>query len=105
SGDRAAIASLVYDALRQKASAAFVMDDSAPRAIVLGMLKRARSLDVASIEKLFDGGRFSPLPLSEMERKRFETASLDGAPPHIAGDYPEWLEPQFIETFSEERAE
>lgn len=105
SGDRAAIASLVYDALRQKASAAFLMDGGAPRAIVLGMLKRARGLDVLSIEKLFDGGRFSPPPLSEMERTRIETASLDGAPPYIAGDYPEWLEPQFKETFGEERAE
>jgi 16S rRNA (cytosine967-C5)-methyltransferase len=105
SGDRAAIASLVYDALRQKASAAFLMDGGAPRAIVLGMLKRARGLDVVSIEKLFDGGRFSPSPLSEIERTRIETASLDGAPPHIAGDYPEWLEPQFVETFGVERAE
>jgi 16S rRNA (cytosine967-C5)-methyltransferase len=103
SGDRAAIASLVYDALRQKSSATFLMDDGAPRAIVLGMLRRARGLDVASIEKLFDGGRFSPAPLSDQERARLE-ASLDDAQPHIAGDYPEWLEPQFTETFGADRA-
>src|SRR5580704_6798244 len=77
SGDRAAIAGLVYDTLRQKASAAFVMDDRAPRAIVLGMLRRARGLDVPSIEKLFDGGRFSPPPLSEQERTRLEVGRLD----------------------------
>jgi 16S rRNA (cytosine967-C5)-methyltransferase len=105
SGDRAAIASLVYDALRQKASAAFVMGDGAPRAIVLGMLRRARGLDVPSIEKLFDGGRFSPPSLSEHERAKLESAGLDGAPAHVAGDYPEWLEPQFTETFGAERAE
>ena len=104
SGDRAAIASLVYDALRQKSSAAFLMDDGTPRAIALGMLRRARGLDVAAVEKLFDGGRFSPPPLSEHERARFETASLDGAPPRVAGDYPEWLEPQFTETFGDDRA-
>ena len=104
SGDRAAIAGLVYDTLRQKASAAFVMDDRSPRAIVLGMLRRARGLDLAAIEKLFDGGRFSPPPLSEQERTRLEAGSLDGAPAHIVGDYPEWLEPQFNETFGEERA-
>jgi 16S rRNA (cytosine967-C5)-methyltransferase len=104
SGDRAAIAGLVYDTLRQKASAAFVMDDRTPRAIVLGMLRRARSLDLSAIEKLFDGGRFSPPPLSEQERTRLEAGSLAGAPAHVTGDYPEWLEPQFNETFGEERA-
>jgi 16S rRNA (cytosine967-C5)-methyltransferase len=104
SGDRAAIASLVYDALRQKSSAAFLMDDGTPRAIVLGMLRRARGLDVTAIEKLFDGGRFSPPPLSEHERTRFGAGHLDDAPPRVAGDYPEWLEPQFTETFGADRA-
>ena len=32
-------------------------------------------------------------------------ASLDGAPPHIAGDYPEWLDPSFAAVFGEARAE
>jgi 16S rRNA (cytosine967-C5)-methyltransferase len=105
SGDRAAIASLVYDALRLKASSAFVMGDGAPRAIVLGMLRRARGLDLAAIEKLFGGERFAPAPLSVEERSRLETGSLEGAPAHVAGDYPEWLEPQLVESFGAERAE
>ena len=45
SGDRAAIAGLVYDALRRRASSAFLMGEDTPRAIVLGMLKRERGLD------------------------------------------------------------
>jgi 16S rRNA (cytosine967-C5)-methyltransferase len=44
SGDRAAIAGLVYDALRRKASAAWIMADDAPRSILLGTLKRERAL-------------------------------------------------------------
>src|SRR5689334_17845575 len=62
SGDRAAIAGLVYDALRRKASAAYLMGEETPRAIVTGMLKLERGLHVGDIEKLFDGSRFAPAP-------------------------------------------
>ena len=44
SKDRAAIASLVYDALRRKASAAWIMGEASPRAVLLGMLKLQRGL-------------------------------------------------------------
>ena len=37
SGDRAAIAALVYDSLRVKASSAFIMGAETGRALVLGM--------------------------------------------------------------------
>src|SRR5207253_4236967 len=63
SGDRAAIAGLAYDALRRRASAAFVMGDEAPRAIVLGMLRLERKLDPDAIARLADGARFAPSPL------------------------------------------
>ena len=38
SKDRAALASLVYDTLRVRSSAAWVMGDEGPRAILFGML-------------------------------------------------------------------
>src|SRR5438067_2608798 len=60
SGDRAAIAGLVYDALRRKASAAHLMAATTPRAVVLGMLRLERKLEVDAIAKLADGGRFAP---------------------------------------------
>src|SRR5919204_6062926 len=60
SGDRAAIAGLVYDALRRKASAAWIMGETTPRAVMLGMLKRERGLDVEAIAALADGARFAP---------------------------------------------
>jgi 16S rRNA (cytosine967-C5)-methyltransferase len=104
SGDRAAIAGLVYDALRRKASAAFVMGADTPRAILLGMLRLERNLDAAAIVRLADGARFAPEPLSEEERTRLEAADLDGAPPWVAGDYPEWLDPHFARVFGDERA-
>ena len=57
SGDRAAIAGLTYDALRRRASSAYLMGAESPRAIVLGMLKRERNLDLDNIATLFNGAR------------------------------------------------
>src|SRR5256714_5117442 len=92
SGDRAAIAGLVYDALRRKTSSAWIMGRDTPRAILLGMLARERGLDVEAISKLANGARFAPEPLSDEEHARLRAASLAGAPPHVLGDYPEWLD-------------
>jgi len=104
SGDRAAIAGVVYDALRRKASAAYVMGEDTPRATVLGMLRLERKLDTAAIARLADGARFAPEPLSDAERARLDAADLAGAPPWVAGDYPEWLDPHLARTFGDERA-
>src|SRR5689334_3566556 len=84
SGDRAAIAGLVYDALRRKASAAYLMADETPRATLLGMLRLERGLDPAAIARLADGGRFAPPPLTAAEQARLADGTLDGAPPHVA---------------------
>jgi 16S rRNA (cytosine967-C5)-methyltransferase len=105
SGDRAAIAGLVYDALRRKASSAWIMGADAPRAVALGMLRRERGLDVAAIARLANGGRFAPEPLSADETARLEAADLSGAPPFAVGDYPEWLDAQMADAFSDERTE
>jgi 16S rRNA (cytosine967-C5)-methyltransferase len=105
SGDRAAIAGLAYDALRRKASAAWLMGDASPRAVALGMLKRERGLDADAIAALADGSRYAPSRLTEAEHDRLLHATLDGAPSHVAGDYPEWLDTHFAATFGEQRAE
>src|SRR5438477_8865665 len=105
SSDRAAIAGLVYDALRRRASSAWIMGADTPRAVLLGVLARERGLDVEAISKLANGARFAPAPLSDDEHARLRAASLDGAPPHVLGDYPEWLDAQLAATFTDERAE
>ena len=105
SGDRAAIAGLVYDALRRRASSAYLMDAATPRAILLGMLRRERELGTDAIAKLADGSQYGPAALSDGERARLDSATMDGASAHIAGDYPEWLDPFFKKTFGDERAE
>jgi len=105
SGDRAAIAGLVYDALRRRASSACLMGTETPRAILLGMLKRERALDTQAIATLADGGKYSPPVLTDDERARLDAASLDGVPPYVVGDYPEWLDPYLARVFGDMRAE
>ena len=104
SGDRAAIAGLTYDALRRRASSAWIMGADTPRAVLLGMLRHERGLDPDAIAKLCDGGRFAPEPVSDDEHARLRAASLEGAPPHVAGDYPEWLDDKLAATFGDDRA-
>ena len=101
----AAIASLLFDALRKSASAAFVMGADAPRAIMLGALREARGLDASAIAALCSGEGHAPAPLSDEERARLETATLDAAPDHVRGDYPEWLADKFALAFGDRAAE
>jgi 16S rRNA (cytosine967-C5)-methyltransferase len=104
SGDRAAISGLIWDVLRRQSSSAYLMEDDSPRARVLGMLKLERGMDLDAIAALFDGGRFAPAPLNEAERTALASRSVQGAPAHIAGDYPEWLDPYLAKVFGEDRA-
>jgi 16S rRNA (cytosine967-C5)-methyltransferase len=105
SGDRAAIAGLVYDALRRRTSSGFIMQSDKPRAILLGMLKRERGLDAEAVGNLADGSKYAPEKLSNDERKRLEVGDLQGAPAYVAGDYPGWLDSRFERTFGDARAE
>ena len=84
SSDRAAIAGLVYDALRRKASSAWVMGEASPRAALLGMLRSERGHDLAAIRALCSGARFAPAPLTEAEEAALASNLLAGC----AGLYP-----------------
>ena len=105
SSDRAAIAGLVYDTLRRRASSAFVMGEQTARALVLGMLRLERGLSAQEIARLCDGSRFAPQPLSDTEQAALAAADLSAAPPHVAGDYPQWLEAHLEKVFGGERGE
>lgn len=103
SGDRAAIAGLVYDVLRRNASSAWLMGDDGPRARALGMLRLERGLDVGAVAALCSGARFAPAPLTEAERAALTSGSLADAPAHVAGDYPQWLDGHFSRAFGDDR--
>ena len=102
SGDRAAIASLIYDALRRRASAAWIMADESPRAVMIGMLRLQRGLAEPTIAALFDGARFAPEPLSAGERERLADGTLADAPIDVAGDAPEWVLPSLAGVFGDD---
>ncbi|MCJ2130697.1 RsmB/NOP family class I SAM-dependent RNA methyltransferase [Methylobacterium sp. E-045] len=101
SGDRAAIASLVYDALRRRASSAWVMGDETPRAILIGMLRLQHGLAAPTIAELFSGERFAPDPLTDAERTAIVEGSLAEAPAHVAGDVPDWILPSLGHLFGD----
>src|SRR6201998_3261646 len=104
SSDRAAIAGLVYDALRRKASSAWLMGEATPRAALIGMLHRERRLDLPAIEAMCNGARFAPAPLTEAEKAALTSDALANAPASVAGDYPDWLDANFARVFADERA-
>ena len=106
SGDRAAIGGLVFDALRRRSSAAYLMGASTPRAILFGALRLERGMSVDAIARLADGVRHAPPPPDHAEADALAAAALrDDAPAHVRGDYPEWLDPCFAAVFGEERAD
>src|SRR3979490_3091308 len=48
-------------------------------------------------------GLVAPQPLREPERTALASRSLEGAPSHIAGDYPEWLDGYLAQVFGDDR--
>jgi len=64
-----------------------------------------RGLSVEQVAALCTGEGHAPAPLSDDERSRLETASLDTAPAHVRGDFPEWLAPSFAAVFGDAAVE
>ena len=101
SGDRAAIGTLVYDALRRRLSLAAQMGSDAPRALALAAAPRALGLSVDDVVVLADGSPHSPAPLSDDERLRLTAGAPDDTQPYVAADVPEWLMPSFQRAFGD----
>jgi 16S rRNA (cytosine967-C5)-methyltransferase len=101
SKDRSAVASLVYDALRRRRSSAYLMGAETGRALMLGALKSLRGFDLAALDALFTGERHMPAPLTAKERESF-SGTLDGAPPAVQADCPEWLEEPLQRAFGDD---
>lgn len=91
SGDRRAIADLVYDALRCKRRAAWVAG-SEDAATGRDLLRGSLVLAGADLDTIFSGDRHAPAPLTGPERT---TSTLDDAPRAVLLDLPDWLVPMF----------
>jgi 16S rRNA (cytosine967-C5)-methyltransferase len=98
-GDRHAIGTLVYDALRHRSSAAHRMGSDTPRALVLATLSQHWNLGLDDIKSLSDG-EHGPAQLSPDELAAL-TNQPTAAALHIAGDIPQWLAPSFTRVFGD----
>lgn len=103
SGDRAAIGTLVYDALRQRASIAWRMGADTPRALALGAAAHAAPAD--EVAHWCEGGDRAPEPLSEDEAARLTAPLTEDAPAWVRGDYPEWLHGSLARAFGDRAGE
>ena len=101
SKDRAAVAAHVYDALRRRASSAWLMEAETPRAIVLGALRQARGLDADAIAALCNGEAHAPEALTAAEHAALAERTLAGAPAWVEGDIQDWLAPALESLFGE----
>ncbi len=95
-GDRAAIGNLVYDALRRRASHAFIMGSDDPRALVLAVAIRDWGEDPVALAAAFEGDRFAPAPPTPDEIAALTRDNpLAEAPDHVRANLPEWVLPAF----------
>lgn len=93
SGDRAAIGNIVYDALRRRRSAAWLLGSDEPRALAFGALLLEWGETPESLAAALDGDRFAPPPLSDAERAAIAARGLDDAPAAVRADCPDWCAP------------
>ena len=105
SKDRAEIGDLVFGALRWKQSSAWRMGADTPRAWVWGALRWGFGQSADWIEQSLYEDPHAPSPPTEAERAALASATLDGAPPYVRGDYPEWLDASMSRAFGDARAE
>lgn len=97
-GDRAAIGNLVYDALRRRASHAFVMGSDSPRALVLAVAMLDWGETPESLNEAFSGDSHAPSALTP-EEVVAANAERAGAPAAARADFPEWLAPSLERAF------
>ena len=102
-GDRRAIQGLVYGAIRRRRQLVWWLDRGgvaeAPRAIVIAALALIEDWSPGRIADAFNGGRYSPAPLTAAEAALAERLAgwpLDDAdqPVDVRGNVPDWLLPQ-----------
>jgi 16S rRNA (cytosine967-C5)-methyltransferase len=102
SGDRAAIGNIVYDALRRKRSAGWLLDADTPRALGFGALLLEWNQTPEGLNAALDGDKFAPPPLSEDELHIAKARRLEGAPPEIQADCPDWCVPLLKDAFADD---
>lgn len=99
SGDRSAIGTLVFDALRRRRSIAARLGSEAPRALVLGAAAGAFGLSADALGAAADGSPHALEPLSADEVAALSRALPEAIAADVAGDFPAWLAPSLERVF------
>ena len=89
-GDRGAIGNIVYDALRRRRSAQWLLDADTPRAAAVGALLLEWGLTPSGLNATLDGDRFAPPLLTADELSASTTRRIDDAPDIVRSDCPDW---------------
>ncbi|MER8377228.1 RsmB/NOP family class I SAM-dependent RNA methyltransferase [Mesorhizobium sp. M1406] len=98
-GDRAAIGNIVYDALRHKRSAGWLLGEDTPRAIGFGALLLEWGQTAQSLNDALDGDKFAPPLLTAAELQAIAERRLADAPDTVRADVPDWCAPLFERAF------
>jgi 16S rRNA (cytosine967-C5)-methyltransferase len=98
-GDRAAIGNIVYDALRRRRSASWLLGQETPRAAAFGALLLEWGESAESLDRTLDGDRFAPEPLSEAEKAEIASRTLAEAPDAVRADAPDWCQANLERSF------
>ncbi|MER8833358.1 RsmB/NOP family class I SAM-dependent RNA methyltransferase [Mesorhizobium sp. M0909] len=98
-GDRAAIGNIVYDALRRKRSAGWLLGEDTPRAIGFGALLLEWGQTAQSLNEVLEGDKFAPPLLTADELTTLGGRRLADAPPAVRADIPDWCMPLFERAF------
>jgi 16S rRNA (cytosine967-C5)-methyltransferase len=98
-GDRGAIGNIVYDALRRKRSASWLLDAETPRAQAFGALLLEWKETPQELNAALEGDRFAPSPLDAAELSALEARRLEDAPPAVRADVSDWCVPLLEKAF------
>ncbi|MGF7007293.1 RsmB/NOP family class I SAM-dependent RNA methyltransferase [Aminobacter sp. BE322] len=98
-GDRAAIGNIVYDALRRKRSAGWLVGDDTSRALGFGALLLEWNQSAEALNQTLDGDKFAPEPLTAAELKSIAERKLTDAPDVVRADSPDWCAPLLERAF------
>ncbi len=101
SGDRSAIGNIVYDALRRKRSAGWLLGADTPRAIGFGALLLEWNQTPQSLNEALGGDKFAPPLLGDEELAGLGSRRLEDAPAGIRADCPDWCAPLLEASFGD----
>ncbi|MEP9396953.1 RsmB/NOP family class I SAM-dependent RNA methyltransferase [Mesorhizobium sp. KR2-14] len=101
-GDRAAIGNIVYDGLRRKRSAGWLLGDDTARAVAFGAVLLETHQTPEALNATLDGDKFAPPLLDAGELAAIATRDLAQAPDVVRADCPDWCAPLLQGAFGEE---